>query len=124
VNNEPIYNVSEGSVDLVLSNLWLHWVNDLPGYLTQIRRSLRPDGAFIGAILGGSTLQELRSAFAVADMERKGGVTPHVSPFAGPRDVGDLLGRAGFTLPTSTRRLSLDCMYVATLTSSLCSCIV
>lgn len=46
--------------DLVMSSLSLHWVNDLPSTFKQIRESLKPDGAFIGAVLGGASLQELR----------------------------------------------------------------
>ena len=86
--------------DLVLSSLSLHWVNDLPGTLIQASNSLRPDGVFIGAMLGGQTLTELRSAFVVAEQERDGGVSPHVSPFAQVADCGNLLQRAGFNLPT------------------------
>jgi NADH dehydrogenase [ubiquinone] 1 alpha subcomplex assembly factor 5 len=88
------------SVDLALSCLSLHWVNDLPGVLKQIRRSLKPDSVFIGALLGGSTLQELRSAFALAEDERYGGLSPHISPLTTVRDVGSLLQRAGFNLLT------------------------
>lgn len=88
------------SVDLVLSCLSLHWVNDLPGTLKQIRRALKPDGAFVAAMIGGNSLQELRSSFLLADMERLGGISPHVSPMAFVRDVGSLMQNAGFSLPT------------------------
>lgn len=90
-----------GVFDLVLSNLSLHWVNDLPGALVQIRRALKPDGLFLAAMLGGETLRELRQAFAEAELEREGGVSPRVSPMADVRDVGDLLARAGFALPVA-----------------------
>lgn len=89
-----------GSVDLAVSCMSAHWVNDLPGLFREVRRVLRPDGAFLCAMLGGETLQELRSAMAVADQERTGGVAPHVSPFARVRDAGGLLSGAGFTLPS------------------------
>ena len=68
----------------------MHWVNDLPGMLASIRRALKPDGCFLAAMLGGSTLQELRSALTVADMERSGGVSPHVSPFVHGRCLFEL----------------------------------
>ena len=48
--------------DLVVSLLALHGVNDLPGALVQIRRALKADGLFIGALLGGATLTELRQS--------------------------------------------------------------
>jgi SAM-dependent methyltransferase len=89
------------SFDLVTSVLSLHAVNDLPGALIQIRRVLKPDGLFMAALFGGETLRELRQAFAVAESEISGGVTPRVAPFADIRDLGALLQRVGFTLPVA-----------------------
>lgn len=87
------------SFDLVMSNLSLHWVNDLPGTLAQVRHILKPDGLFLATMLGGETLRELRQAFLEAELEAEGGAGPHVSPFADVRDMGALLQRAGFALP-------------------------
>jgi len=87
------------SLDLIVSNLSLHWVNDLPGLLVQARRALKPDGLFLAALLGGGTLRELRDALAEAEIEIEGGLSPRVSPFADVRDCGALLQRAGFALP-------------------------
>ncbi|WP_417320793.1 methyltransferase domain-containing protein [Emcibacter sp.] len=87
------------SLDLVLSNLSLHWVNDLPGSLLQIRNSLKPDGLFLGAIFGGETLTELRQSLMQAEINMDKGAAPHVSPFVDVRDAGSLLQRAGFALP-------------------------
>jgi SAM-dependent methyltransferase len=87
--------------DLAVSLLALQAVNDLPGALIQIRRSLKPDGLFIGALLGGSTLTELRQALTQAEAEMEGGVSPRVAPFADLRDIGGLLQRAGFALPVT-----------------------
>ena len=89
------------SFNLVTSVLSLHAVNDLPGTLVQIRRTLKPDGLFIGAMFGGETLKELRHAFAAAEAEISGGASPRVSPFADVRDLGGLLQRAGFSLPVA-----------------------
>lgn len=75
------------------------WVNDLPGTLSTIRRALRPNGLFLGAMLGGDTLAEMRSAFVLADLERRGGVAPHMSPLCSVADAGALLQAAGFALP-------------------------
>jgi SAM-dependent methyltransferase len=85
--------------DLILSNLSLHWVNDLPGALVQARRALRPDGLFLAALLGGETLRELRQALAEAEIAEEDGLSPRVSPMADVRDLGSLLQRAGFALP-------------------------
>jgi SAM-dependent methyltransferase len=85
--------------DLVVSLLALQAVNDLPGALVQIRRALKPDGLFLGCLLGGATLTELRQSFTAAEAEIEGGVSPRVAPFADVRDLGALLQRAGFALP-------------------------
>jgi NADH dehydrogenase [ubiquinone] 1 alpha subcomplex assembly factor 5 len=92
---------ADASLDLVVSALSLHFANDLPGTLLQIRRALRPDGLFLGALLGGETLAELRRAFLEAEAERDGGVSPRVAPFADVRELGALLQRAGFALPVA-----------------------
>ena len=86
--------------DLVLSSLSLHWINDLPGVLSQINNILKPDAPFIGAMLGGDTLFELRTSLQLAEQERKGGLSPRVSPLADVRDVGGLLQKAGFKMLT------------------------
>ena len=87
------------SIDLAVSLLTMHEVNDLPGLLVQIRRVLKPDGLFLGAMAGGSTLQELRQSLLEAEAELTGGASPRVYPFADVRDAGGLLQRAGFSLP-------------------------
>jgi SAM-dependent methyltransferase len=98
----------DGALDLVVSGLALHLVNDLPGTLVQIRRALKPDGLFMAALLGGDTLTELRAAFAAAEAEVEGGLSPRVLPFADLRDLGALLQRAGFALPvTDVDRLTV-----------------
>jgi SAM-dependent methyltransferase len=89
------------SLDLALSALALHFANDLPGLLTQVRRALRPDGLLLAALLGGDTLTELRQSFAAAEVEREGGLSPRVLPFADLRDLGALLQRSGFALPVA-----------------------
>ncbi|KAG6828657.1 hypothetical protein H0H92_007126 [Tricholoma furcatifolium] len=92
--------IEPNSQEAILSCLSLHWVNDLPGVLVQIKEALKPDGLFLGAMFGGETLFELRTALQLAEVEREGGISPHVSPMTDTRDVSNLLGRAGFTLLT------------------------
>jgi len=89
------------SLDLVVSTLALHWTNDLPGALIQIRQALKPDGLFVGAVLGGASLTELRQALTAAEAELTGGAGPRVAPFADTFDVAGLLQRAGFALPVA-----------------------
>ncbi|KAJ5103443.1 Arginine-hydroxylase [Penicillium argentinense] len=86
--------------DAVLSSLSIHWINDLPALLNQVNTMLKPDCPFIAAMFGGDTLFELRGSLQLADLERRGGVSPHVSPLADVRDVGSLLNRAGFKMLT------------------------
>ena len=99
VADEEALPFADGAFDLILSSLALHWVNDLPGTLVQIRRALKPDGLFLAAMFGGETLKELRGALTEADLATSGGASPRVSPFAQVRDLGQLLQRAGFALP-------------------------
>lgn len=101
VADEEALPFAAGSFDLVLSAMSLHWVNDLPGTLIQIGRILKPDGLFLGAMLGGATLWQLRQALAAAESEIEGGLSPRVSPFADLRDAAGLLQRAGFALPVA-----------------------
>ncbi|MDJ0932550.1 methyltransferase domain-containing protein [Breoghania sp.] len=101
VVDDEILPFADGSLDLVVSALSLHWVNDLPGALIQIRRALKPDGLFLGALADGDTLWELRDALLSAEAELTGGASPRVSPFADTREMGGLLQRAGFALPVA-----------------------
>jgi SAM-dependent methyltransferase len=94
---------ADASFDLVVSVLALHWVNDLPGTLIQIRRALKPDGLFLGALFGGETLGELRATLLAAESDIRGGAALRVAPFADARDLGGLLQRAGFALPVADR---------------------
>jgi SAM-dependent methyltransferase len=99
VADEEALPFAAGSLDLVVSALALQFVNDLPGTLIQIRRALKPDGLLLAALISGDSLAELRQAFAQAESEVEGGVSPRVAPFADLRDLGVLLQRAGFALP-------------------------
>jgi SAM-dependent methyltransferase len=97
--DEEALPFADGSLDLVVSALTLHLVNDLPGALIQIRRALKPDGLLLAALIGGESLTELRAAFAAAESEVEGGISPRVAPFADVRELGALLQRADFALP-------------------------
>src|SRR6185312_3058950 len=99
--DEEALPFADGSLDLVVSALALQFVNDLPGTLIQVRRALKPDGLLLAALVGGGSLSELREAFAAAESEIEGGVSPRVAPFADVRDIGALVQRAGFALPVS-----------------------
>ncbi|MGH6899685.1 MAG: methyltransferase domain-containing protein [Geminicoccaceae bacterium] len=99
VADEEALPFGPGSLDLVIACFSLHWVNDLPGTLAQIRYALKPDRLFLAAMPGGTTLAELRESLMRAELELDGGAAPRVSPFVDVRDAGMLLQRAGFALP-------------------------
>jgi len=101
VADEERLPFAEGSVDLIVSTLGLHWTNDVVGALIQIRRTLKPGGLFLGAFLGGVTLTELRQSLVAAETEVLGGAGSRVSPFADLRDAAALMDRAGFKEPVA-----------------------
>jgi SAM-dependent methyltransferase len=101
VASEELLPFGAGVFDLVVSALVLHWVNDLPGALVQVRRSLRADGLFLATMFGGDTLRELRAALIAGESEALGGASPRVSPFVDVRDAGSLLQRTGFDRPVA-----------------------
>lgn len=92
--------LEQDSLDLVISCLNLHWVNDLPGCFKSINNCLKQDGVFLAAMFGGDTLYELRGSLQLAELERDGGLSPHISPFTEIRDIGSLLTGANFTMLT------------------------
>mgnify|MGYP003638206561 FL=1 len=97
--SEEFLPIAPQSMDLILSNLNLHTVNDLPGALLQIRNALKADGLFMAAMLGGETLHELRKILTDIELNTSGGISPRIAPFADKQQMGDLLQRAGFALP-------------------------
>ncbi|KAJ2854881.1 hypothetical protein J3B02_002457 [Coemansia erecta] len=100
VMDEEFPEFPDESLDAVVSSLSMHWVNDLPGMMIQIRKALVSDGVFIGAMFGGDSLFELRTSLQLADIERDGGIAARVSPLTDTRDMGGLMSRAGLTLST------------------------
>lgn len=101
VPDDETLNLEEAAHDLVIHAMGLHWANDPVGQLVQARRALKPDGLFLGILLGGQTLSELRSALAQAESDLRGGLSARVAPMAEIRDLGAVLQRAGFALPVA-----------------------
>jgi NADH dehydrogenase [ubiquinone] 1 alpha subcomplex assembly factor 5 len=89
------------SFDLIISNMHLHWVNDLERTLQGFSETLQADGLFMGSMVGGDSLQELRICLSLAESEREGGVSPLGSPMLSITDVGNILAKgAKFNMPT------------------------
>jgi SAM-dependent methyltransferase len=101
VPDEEVLGLAEGTHDLVLHDLCLHWAEDPVGQLVQCARALRPDGLLVATLFGGTTLSALRAALAEAEVEATGGLSPRVAPMGEIRDLGNLLGRAGLALPVA-----------------------
>ncbi|KAK9472411.1 S-adenosyl-L-methionine-dependent methyltransferase [Dipodascopsis tothii] len=99
-DERPADALFENTVNAVVSNLSMHWVNDLPGVLRKIKHMLVPDGIFMAAMLGGDSLYELRTSLQLAEMERDGRIAPRLSPLADVKDMGGLLQQAGYNLIT------------------------
>lgn len=99
VMDEEYLSFAPYSFDLIVSNLTLHWVNDLPGTLLQIRQCLKPNGLFIANMFGTLTLQELRQLFMEAELSLYQRSSSRISPFIDTKTGGALLQRAGFELP-------------------------
>ncbi|HEY0183928.1 MAG TPA: methyltransferase domain-containing protein [Rhodopila sp.] len=99
--DEEFLPFAAGSFDLIIASLSLHWVNDLPGALLQLRQTLRPGGLLLASLPALGSLSELRSALTEAESAIAGGASPRVSPFPELRDCAGLLQRAGFALPVA-----------------------
>ena len=97
--DEEALPFADGSFDACISNLTLHSINDLPGTLVQINRSLKSGGLFLASLYGGQTLWQLRDCLTKAEMSLRQGTSPRVFPFADKQQLGALLNRAGFTMP-------------------------
>lgn len=82
----------DGSIDLIFSNLLLQWC-DPERLFPEMRRVLKPAGLLTFTSFGPDTLRELRGAWAQADHGA------HVLPFIDMHDLGDALGRHGFSAP-------------------------
>jgi SAM-dependent methyltransferase len=99
--DEEFLPFAPASFDLIVASLSLHWINDLPGALLQLRHALRPEGLMLASLPALGTLAELRAALTEAEAEIAGGVSPRISPFPELRDCAHLLQRAGFVLPVA-----------------------
>lgn len=99
IADEEFLPFKPDAFDLIINPLTLHTTNDLPGTLSQINNALKPDGLFIGAMFGGETLHELRQTMNEVEIQKTGGITPRISPFADLPQMSALIQRAGFSLP-------------------------
>lgn len=107
ISDSDTLDLVVGKHDLVIHAMCLHWSNDPVGQIIQCRRALIPDGLFLGVLLGGRTLHELRTVLTDAESRVSGGISPRISPMAEIREVGGLLQRAGLSLPVADGHASI-----------------
>lgn len=82
-----------GSIDLLWSNLALHWHPQPDRVFAEWRRVLRVDGLLMFSCFGPDTFKEVRSAFEGIDPAQ------HTLSFVDMHDFGDMLINAGFSTP-------------------------
>lgn len=85
--------------DLILSNGFLHWIEDWPQLFYHIRQWLKPDGLFLASFIGGKSLETLQKSLILAEAQLTEKVSPHIIPMIDIKDAGALLQKAGFSLP-------------------------
>jgi len=85
--------LADQSVDLVWSNLALHWHPEPDQVFKEWRRVLNVDGLLMFSCFGPDSLKEIRHAFEGS------GQSPHTLPFVDMHDFGDMLINAGFATP-------------------------
>ena len=103
IGSETALPFKNESFDLVISGLTLHMVNSMPSALSEMRRVLKKDGLFLGAVLGGQTLCQLRKTFYSAEDTVRGKITPRIAPFMDMSMAAGLLQNAGFAMPVVDR---------------------
>ena len=96
VLDEENLNFSDASFDLIVSNLNLHFVNDVLQHLVEIKKLLKPNGVLIASFFGGETLRQLREVLLEVEQKKYNGISPRIALFAHVKDAGMLIQRAGF----------------------------
>lgn len=97
--DSDFYSALTNSFDLIISNLSLHYANDVVGALIQYCKALSSSGLFICNILGENTLHELRQVMIQTDLELFGRAYQRMIPLIEIKQLGSLLQRAGFSIP-------------------------
>ncbi|HYD12114.1 MAG TPA: methyltransferase domain-containing protein [Allosphingosinicella sp.] len=105
VDEADLPGLPPASMDLAVSVGLLDTINDLPGALALLRRTLKPDGLFLAAFAGAGSLPRLRQAMRAAEAAEGLDPSPRIHPQIDVRAAGDLLTRAGFALPVADREV-------------------
>lgn len=102
INFYPETNITlpsngNSTYDLIISNLELHYENNIIEKLASYREMLSDGGAIICTLFGGKTLVELRQVLEQAELATRGGVSPRVIPMVDVKDAGQLLQMAKYS---------------------------
>lgn len=101
VGDEEALPIGDEKLNLITNILTLHWSNQLPLALKNIRHILKPDGLFLAVLFGAGTLSELRNCLIEAESEIKNGASARFAPLIEVRDAGNLLQAANFAMPVA-----------------------
>ncbi|MBL6664909.1 MAG: methyltransferase domain-containing protein [Rickettsiales bacterium] len=101
IADEDEMHFEENSFDVIVSNLNLHFINDIPAFLMDVKRILKKDGIFIASFFGEENLNELAHVLHLVQNERFGGVSPMMPPTIDVKTAAMLLQKAGFENPIS-----------------------
>ena len=99
IDNEK-WPFQSNSIDCIINNLNLHNVNNTENLFREYNNSLVPDGLFTANSYGPDSFYELRTCLSLGELEREGGVSPNVINFQHLPEIGNLLSKTGFNLPT------------------------
>lgn len=84
-----------GSFDLIVSNLNLQFINEIPQFLVQIRDILQKDGVFLASFFGEENLKELNHVMQLSESEICGGISPRMAPMIDVKTAAMLLQKSG-----------------------------
>ncbi len=87
------------SFDMVCSAFYLQWIDNIPSFLKDVLRVLKPDGLFMAAFAGGNSLYELKESLIIAESKLYGGASQRLIPFIKVNDAATIMQKANFALP-------------------------
>jgi SAM-dependent methyltransferase len=99
--DDETISFDEGSFDLIVSNLNLHFINQIPQFLLQAKNALESNGIFMASFFGEENLSELADILNKTELEIYGGVSPRMPPTIDVKTAAALLQKAGFSSPIS-----------------------
>ena len=100
-DDEESLPIQPESFDLILSNLNLHYINQIPQFLSQIKSLLKSNGIFIASFFGEENLSQLVHVMHETENEIYGGISPRTPPTIDVKTAANLLSKVGFQNPIS-----------------------